>query len=89
MLRRTGYTERGVDLCALTGLPRAGVLCGLVNEDEEGTMMERDNLRALADRRGLKMVSMEMIQEWRWAHEGINTDGNEMWLVSVRSFVVL
>lgn len=65
VLARAGHTESGVDLCALTGLPRAGVLCELVNEDEMGTMMRRDALRAFADRWGLKMISVEMIAEWR------------------------
>ncbi|KAF7794385.1 hypothetical protein EIP86_005519 [Pleurotus ostreatoroseus] len=70
VLTRPGHTESGVDLCALTGLPRAGVLCELVNEDEEGTMMRRDALRAFADRWGLKMISVEMIKDWRRKNEG-------------------
>lgn len=65
VLTRQGHTESGVDLCALTDLPRAGVLCELVNEDEEGTMMRRDALRAFADRWGLKMISVEMIAQYR------------------------
>ena len=69
VLTRPGHTESGVDLCALTGLPRAGVLCELVNEDEEGTMMRRDDLRAFADRWGLRMISVEMIAQWRLERE--------------------
>ena len=76
VLTRPGHTESGVDLCALTGLLRAGVLCELVNEDEEGTVMRRDDLRAFADRWGLRMISVEMIKEWRRAHEGVSANGN-------------
>lgn len=65
VLTRPGHTESGVDLCGLTGLPRAGVLCELVNEDEQGTMMRRDDCRAFADRWGIKMISVEMIQQYR------------------------
>ena len=77
VLTRPGHTESSVDLCALTGLPRAGVLCELVNEDEEGTMMRRDALRTFADRWGLRMISVEMIKEWRRSHEGgaVQTNG--------------
>lgn len=65
VLTRPGHTESGVDLCALTGLPRAGVLCELVNDNEQGTMMRRDDCRAFADKWGLKMISVEMIQQYR------------------------
>ena len=70
VLTRAGHTESGIDLCTLTGLPKAGVLCELVNEDEQGTMMRRDDLRAFADRWGIKMISVEMIKEWRRKVEG-------------------
>ena len=36
VLARRGHTESALDLCALAGLPRAGVLCELVEDDEEG-----------------------------------------------------
>ena len=75
VLTRRGHTESGVDLCALTGLPRAGVLCELVNEDEAGTMMRRDDLRAFADRWGLKMISVEMIAGYRRALESGSGNG--------------
>ncbi|KAJ7066598.1 GTP cyclohydrolase II [Mycena amicta] len=68
VLVRKGHTESGVDLCRLTGLPAAGVLCELVNDDPEGTMARRDDCRAFADRFGLKMISVEMLAEWRRNH---------------------
>ena len=36
VLTRRGHTESALDLCDMTGLPRAGVLCELVEDDEEG-----------------------------------------------------
>ncbi|KAK7060841.1 3,4-dihydroxy 2-butanone 4-phosphate synthase [Paramarasmius palmivorus] len=68
VLTRRGHTEAGVDLCKLTGLPEAGVLCELVNdldEDYEGGMMRRDGCRRFADKWGLKMISIEMMTEFR------------------------
>ncbi|KAI0072821.1 GTP cyclohydrolase II [Panus rudis PR-1116 ss-1] len=70
VLTRPGHTEASVDLCGLCGFEKAGVLCELVNDDEEGTMMRRDDCRRFADRWGLKMISIEMIQEWRRKVEG-------------------
>ncbi|KAJ4470098.1 3,4-dihydroxy-2-butanone 4-phosphate synthase-domain-containing protein [Lentinula aciculospora] len=68
ILTRRGHTEAGVDLCKLTGLPEAGVLCELVNdldEDVSGGMMRRDQCRVFADKWGLKMISVEMLAEFR------------------------
>ncbi|PCH44163.1 GTP cyclohydrolase II [Wolfiporia cocos MD-104 SS10] len=70
VLTRPGHTEAALDLCELTGLPRAGVLCELVGEDEQGSMLRRDGCRAFADRWGLRMISVEMLREWRKQKEG-------------------
>jgi 3,4-dihydroxy-2-butanone 4-phosphate synthase len=72
VLTRRGHTEAAVDLCALAGLPRAGVLCELVNDDELGSMMRRDACRAFADRFGLPMISVAMLIEHRKRTEGIS-----------------
>ncbi|KAF9005968.1 3,4-dihydroxy-2-butanone 4-phosphate synthase [Cyathus striatus] len=72
VLTRKGHTESGVDLCLLTGQSPAGVLCELVNDDEQGTMARRDDCRAFADRWGLKMISVEMIAEWKRSHPPAN-----------------
>ncbi|KAI9509784.1 3,4-dihydroxy-2-butanone 4-phosphate synthase [Russula earlei] len=63
VLTRRGHTEAAVDLCTLAGLPRAGLLCELVNDDEVGSMMRRDACRAFADRFGLPMISVAMLVE--------------------------
>ena len=69
VLARRGHTESALDLCALAGLPRAGVLCELVEDDEEGSMMRRDGCRRFADRWGLKMISVEMLVRYREERE--------------------
>ncbi|KAF9531758.1 3,4-dihydroxy-2-butanone 4-phosphate synthase [Crepidotus variabilis] len=68
---RRGHTEAAVDLCLFTKLPQAGVLCELVNDDAQGTMARRDDCRAFADRWGLKMISVEMLAEWKRTHFGM------------------
>ena len=68
VLTRKGHTESAVDLCLLTNQPPAGVLCELVNDDAQGTMARRDDCRAFADRWGLKMISVEMLVEYRKHH---------------------
>lgn len=66
VLVRRGHTETGVDLCLLAGLPdRAGVLCELVEDNAEGSMMRRDGCRVFADRWGIKMISVEMVAQMR------------------------
>lgn len=65
VLTRKGHTEAGVDLCLITNQPQAGVLCELVNDDDMGTMARRDDCRAFADRWGLRMISVEMLAEYK------------------------
>jgi len=76
VLTRKGHTEASVDLCLLTDQPQVAVLCELVNDDAMGTMARRDDCRAFADRWGLKMISVDMLAEWRrglWSqHHGQN-----------------
>jgi len=64
-LIRKGHTEASVDLCRLTDLPPAGLVCELVNDDLLGTMARRNDCRAFANKHKLKMVSVEMIAEYR------------------------
>jgi 3,4-dihydroxy-2-butanone 4-phosphate synthase len=65
VITRRGHTETAIDLCKLTGLSPAGLLCELVNDDELGTMARRDDCRVFADRWGIKMISVDMLVEWR------------------------
>jgi 3,4-dihydroxy-2-butanone 4-phosphate synthase len=74
VLTRRGHTEAAGDLCALAGLPRVGLLCELVNDDEVGSMMRRDACRTFADRFGLSMISVAMLVEYRERTEGRQQD---------------
>ena len=46
-----------------------------VNDDEKGSMMRRDGCRAFADRWGVKMISVEMIKEYR-RREAVEVNGS-------------
>jgi 3,4-dihydroxy 2-butanone 4-phosphate synthase / GTP cyclohydrolase II len=63
VLRRAGHTEAAVDLARLAGLPEAGVLCELVNDD--GTMARLPELRVFADTHDLALISIEQLIEYR------------------------
>jgi 3,4-dihydroxy 2-butanone 4-phosphate synthase / GTP cyclohydrolase II len=63
VLRRTGHTEATVDLARLAGMEPAGVLVEILNED--GSMARLPQLRQIADRFGLKLVSIEQLVAYR------------------------
>jgi 3,4-dihydroxy 2-butanone 4-phosphate synthase / GTP cyclohydrolase II len=63
VLNRPGHTEAAVDLARLAGLPAAGAICELVNDD--GTMMRRPQLIAFARKHQLAIVSIADLIEFR------------------------
>jgi 3,4-dihydroxy 2-butanone 4-phosphate synthase / GTP cyclohydrolase II len=63
VLRRAGHTEAAVDLARLAGLPEAGVLSEVVNDD--GTMARLPELREFADTHGLALISIEQLIGYR------------------------
>lgn len=63
VLRRTGHTEATVDLARLAGFEPVGVLVEIMNED--GTMARLPQLRKIADRFNLKIVSIKDLIEYR------------------------
>lgn len=67
VLRRPGHTEAAVDLVRLAGLPPAGALCELVNDD--GTMMDAPACREFCDRHRLPLVSIADLIRYRLATE--------------------
>ncbi len=69
VLERAGHTEAAVDLALLAGLPPAGILCELVNED--GTMQRMPELAAFKQRFGLKMISVEQLIAYRLRRESL------------------
>ena len=67
VLVRPGHTEAAVDLARLAGLPPAGVISEVVNDD--GTMKRGPELRRFADEHGLKMISIADLIHYRRKHE--------------------
>jgi 3,4-dihydroxy 2-butanone 4-phosphate synthase/GTP cyclohydrolase II len=67
VLRRRGHTEAAVDLARLAGLPPAGVVAEIFNDD--GTMARLPQLRAFADEHGLILISIAQLIEYRRRHE--------------------
>jgi 3,4-dihydroxy 2-butanone 4-phosphate synthase/GTP cyclohydrolase II len=67
VLVRAGQTEAAVDLARLAGLYPAGVLCEIMNED--GTMARIPQLEQIADKFGLKIVTVADLIAYRYRHE--------------------
>jgi len=63
VLQRAGHTEAAVDLARLAGLPEAGALCEMVNDD--GTMMNAAQCREFCDEHGLVLVSIADLIRFR------------------------
>jgi 3,4-dihydroxy 2-butanone 4-phosphate synthase/GTP cyclohydrolase II len=68
VLGRRGQTEAGVDLARLAGLTPAAVICEVMAED--GTMARLPQLRQLAARHNLKIISVEALAQYRREREG-------------------
>ncbi|WP_457744484.1 bifunctional 3,4-dihydroxy-2-butanone 4-phosphate synthase/GTP cyclohydrolase II [Sulfurimonas sp.] len=66
-LIRTGHTEGSVDLCRLSGLSEAGVICEIIKDD--GEMARRDDLDIFAKKHELNTVFISDIVEYRLANE--------------------
>ena len=67
VLRRTGHTEATIDLAKLAGHGEAGVLVEIMNED--GTMARLPQLRQIADKHNLKLVSIKDLIAYRLERE--------------------
>ncbi|WP_274476146.1 3,4-dihydroxy-2-butanone-4-phosphate synthase [Mangrovimonas aestuarii] len=69
VLRRTGHTEAAIDFARLAGLPPAGVIVEIMNED--GTMARLPQLVEVAKRFDLKIVSIEDLVAYRMQHDSL------------------
>jgi 3,4-dihydroxy 2-butanone 4-phosphate synthase/GTP cyclohydrolase II len=67
VLRRTGHTEATIDLAKLAGHGEAGVLVEIMNED--GTMARLPQLRVIADKHNLKLISIKDLIAYRLKKE--------------------
>jgi 3,4-dihydroxy 2-butanone 4-phosphate synthase / GTP cyclohydrolase II len=69
VLRRVGQTEASVDLARLAGLPPAGVICEIMNDD--GTMARRPQLEDFARLHDLRFITVAQIVAYRLSNERI------------------
>lgn len=69
VLRRAGHTEAAVDLAQLAGLYPAGVLIEILNED--GSMARLPQCKVIAEKFGLKLVSIKDLIAYRLQHESL------------------
>jgi 3,4-dihydroxy 2-butanone 4-phosphate synthase/GTP cyclohydrolase II len=69
VLVRTGHTEGSVDICKMSGLTKAAVICEIMKED--GTMARRDDLEIFAKKHNLKIVYISDLVEYRMEHESL------------------
>jgi len=63
VLRRSGHTEAAIDFARLAGFRPAGVLVEIMNED--GSMARLNDLRKVADRFKLKLVTIKDLIAYR------------------------
>lgn len=69
VLRRTGHTEAAVDLARLAGMKPAGILVEILNED--GTMARLSQLKKVAEKFDLKLISIEDLVAYRMKHDSL------------------
>jgi 3,4-dihydroxy 2-butanone 4-phosphate synthase/GTP cyclohydrolase II len=69
VLRRTGHTEAAIDLARLAGLDPAGVIVEIMNED--GTMARLPELKVIAKKFDLKLISIEDLIAYRMEKESL------------------
>ena len=69
VLRRTGHTEAAVDLARLAGLEPAGILVEILNDD--GSMARLPELRIVAEKFDLKIISIEDLVAYRMEHDSL------------------
>jgi 3,4-dihydroxy 2-butanone 4-phosphate synthase/GTP cyclohydrolase II len=69
VLRRTGHTEAAVDLARLAGLDPSGILVEILNED--GTMARLPELKSVAKKFDLKLISIEDLVSYRMKHDSL------------------
>ena len=69
VLRRAGHTEAAIDFARLAGMYPAGVIVEIMNED--GTMARLPELKKIANKHKLKIVSIKDLIEYRLQNESL------------------
>lgn len=67
VLSRAGHTEASIDLAKLAGLPPAGVICEIMNDD--GSMARLPQLKVFAKKHKLKIITIEALISYRRKYE--------------------
>ena len=75
VLRRAGHTEAAIDLARLSGLQPAAALIEILNED--GTMARMPQLKEVARKHGLKIISIRDLIAYRLQQESLVEKGVE------------
>ncbi len=78
VLRRAGHTEASVDLARLAGLYPAAALIEIMNED--GTMARMPDLQLVAQKYGIKLITIKDLIAYRLKNESIVEKGEEAML---------
>ena len=69
VLRRTGHTEAAMDFARMAGFQPAGVLVEVMSED--GSMARLPELRKVANKHKIKLVSIKDLIAYRLRHESL------------------
>ena len=67
VLVRAGHTEAAVDICRMSGLTAAGVICEIMNDD--GSMARMPDLIPFAQKHGLKLATIADLIAYRRQNE--------------------
>ncbi|MBP5541665.1 MAG: bifunctional 3,4-dihydroxy-2-butanone-4-phosphate synthase/GTP cyclohydrolase II [Bacteroidales bacterium] len=78
VLVRAGHTEAAIDLARLSGLYPAAALIEIINDD--GTMARMPQLEVVAERFGLKIITIKDLIAYRVAHETLIRKEQEVFL---------
>ncbi len=81
VLRRAGHTEAAVDFARLAGFEPAGVIVEIMNED--GTMARLPQCFEIAERFGLKVVSIADLIAYRLEHDSLIERMSEVMLQTI------
>ncbi len=78
VLRRPGHTEASIDLARLAGLYPAAALIEIMNDD--GTMARMPQLEAVAEKFGIKIITIKDLIAYRLKEESLVEKGDEVHL---------
>lgn len=69
VLRRAGHTEAAIDFARLAGFSPVGIICEIMNED--GSMARLPDLKVVAEKFNMKLVSIKDLIEYRLQKESL------------------